>query len=67
MGKSHHALNLIADNISLIALLVILVAGLAYFEAMKLGGESKPKLKFIFTLTGAIGLGIVALYSSSKL
>ncbi|MFM9836077.1 MAG: hypothetical protein ACKVOA_08240 [Methylophilaceae bacterium] len=67
MVKSQNALNIIANNITLLAVLVILLAGLAYFVTKNFGGESKAKRKFIFKLTGGVGLGIFAHYIFSQI
>ena len=67
MNPSHNFLEHVAQNITLMAILIVLVAAVAFFAAKMLGGESRAKRKFIFTLIGGIGLSLVAIYISNQI
>ena len=56
-----------AHNITLMAILIVLVAGVAFFAAKMFGGDSRGKRKLIFVLISGIGLGLAATYISNQI
>lgn len=67
MEQFQKTTEIVTHNILLFAVLILIVGTISFLLAKKFGGKSKAKKNLIFTLSGGIGLLLVATYIAKKI